>query len=192
MAQHTVARASHCFPAPEGVSDVTLAALVDPGSPAWAALRSRARFLAGETVLVNGATGTAGSMAVQIAKYLGASKVIATGRNGPALERLAERGADVMLLLRDDGESIASGFRDQFSAGVDVVLDYLWGPNAGRLLDAAAKAQRAPLRFVQIGVVTPENLTLLETRAISIDRIDEVWSQAGATPRIVFTFPSDG
>ncbi len=161
MAQRTVVPASQCIPAPGAISDVTLAALVDPGFSAWAALKSRACFVRGETVLVNGATGTAGSMAVQIAKHLGASKVIATGRNGAALERIRDRGADITMTLTDDGAAMDRVLlEEQFAGGVDIVLDYLWGPSAEQLLRAAARAQRAPLRFVQIGAVSSENLTL--------------------------------
>jgi NADPH:quinone reductase-like Zn-dependent oxidoreductase len=99
-------------------------------------------------------------MAVQIAKHLGTSKVIATGRNAAALERIRCQGADVTLLLEGENASPDRAFCEQFEAGVDVVLDYLWGSSAQRLLNAAAKAQRAPLRFVQIGAVSSESLTL--------------------------------
>jgi NADPH2:quinone reductase len=153
------------------VSDTTLAALVDPGFSAWAALKSRAHFAAGETVLVNGATGTAGSMAVQIARHLGASKVIATSRNAAALERIRDRGADLTLLLQSDNTSLDAAYDEQFDAGVDVVLDYLWGSSAERLLNAAAKAQRRPLRFVQIGAVSSESLTL-DARVLRHSSID--------------------
>ena len=231
MAQRTVVRASHCVAAPDEISDVTLAALVDPGFSAWAALKSRAHFVAGETVLVNGATGTAGSMAVQIAKYLGASKVIATGRNGPALERLRERGADVTVTLQSDGTPMDRNLREQFSAGVDIVLDYLWGASAQQLLEAAAKTQRGPLRFVQIGAVSSDTITLaasvlrhssiqmigcsvanvspaeiastvseliaasagaafvVDTMAVPLANVADVWSRPSATPRVVLTIP---
>jgi len=69
---------------------VTAAAIANPGMSSWAAYKERARLRAGETVLVNGATGTAGRLAVQIAAHLGAAKVIATGRNLDALKSVAE------------------------------------------------------------------------------------------------------
>ena len=69
------------LPLPDGLDDVTAAAIANPGMSSWAAYRERAHLKAGETVLVNGATGTAGRLAVQIAKHLGAKKVIATGRS---------------------------------------------------------------------------------------------------------------
>ena len=75
------------------------AAIANPGMSAWAALKERARLLPGETVLVNGATGTAGRLAVQIAKHMGAKKVIATGRNPQALRALEAIGADLSIPL---------------------------------------------------------------------------------------------
>ena len=160
MAQRTVIRRERCIAAPAGVSDADLAALPDPGFSAWAALTSRAQFVAGETVLVNGATGTAGSMAVQIAKHLGAAKVIVTGRNAAALDRLRTQGADVTLLLQGSSTLAEQAMLEQFSSGVDVVLDYLWGASAEQLLHAAARVQRGRLRFVQIGAASGERLTL--------------------------------
>ena len=98
----------------------------------WAAYTERARLKVDETVLVNGATGTAGRLAVQIAKYLGARKVIATGRNADALRSVAGLGADVTILADRGRCDFEDRFKAQFAQGVDVVIDYLWGeaPNA--------------------------------------------------------------
>jgi NADPH:quinone reductase-like Zn-dependent oxidoreductase len=60
-----------CVPIPDSVDDITAAAIANPGMSAWGALVERAHITAGETVLINGATGTAGRIAVQLAKYLG-------------------------------------------------------------------------------------------------------------------------
>src|ERR1700712_5745545 len=84
-----------CIDIPDSLDDVTAAAIANPGMSAWAGLVERAQLVAGETVLVNGATGTAGRVAVQLAKYLGAAKVIATGRNLQELEEMQHLGADV-------------------------------------------------------------------------------------------------
>jgi len=72
MAEKAVVRPAQSVSLPDDLDDVTAAAIANPGMSAWAALKERAKFTAGETVLVNGATGTAGRMAVQIAKYMGA------------------------------------------------------------------------------------------------------------------------
>src|SRR5580700_2998622 len=93
MAEKTVVRSSQCISLPDKLDDVTAAAIANPGMSAWAALKERARLTTGETVLVNGATGAAGRLAVQIAKYMGARKVVATVRNVQALKALSVLGA---------------------------------------------------------------------------------------------------
>src|SRR6202451_598076 len=90
MAEKTRVRSSHCIPIPDGLDDVTAAAIANPGMSCWAALVERARLQPGETVLVKGATRAAGRLAVQVAKHLGAKKVIATRRNLEALKSVAE------------------------------------------------------------------------------------------------------
>jgi NADPH:quinone reductase-like Zn-dependent oxidoreductase len=88
LAERTLVRSKQCVAVPDGLDDVTAAAIANPGMSAWAALVERAHMRTRETVLVNGATGTAGRLAVQLAKYLGASKVIAAGRNESELQEL--------------------------------------------------------------------------------------------------------
>jgi NADPH:quinone reductase-like Zn-dependent oxidoreductase len=162
MAEQTVVPASRCLPLPDDLDDVTAAALANPGMSSWAALRERAKLRAGETVLINGATGIAGRLAVQIAKHLGASRVIATGRNTDALESLAALGADVTISLIGDDDALEKSFKPHFAEGIDVVLDYLWGRSAERLLISAAKAgaEARPIRFVQIGSVSGGDVAL--------------------------------
>jgi NADPH:quinone reductase-like Zn-dependent oxidoreductase len=162
MAEQTVVSASQCLPLPDDLDDITAAAIANPGMSSWAAYSERAKLKRGETVLVNGATGTAGRLAVQIARHLGAKKVIATGRNLEALRDVAALGADVTIPLVDDEDVLEEVFKEQFAARVDVVIDYLWGKSAERLLIAAARTSEdgVPLRFVQIGAVTGPNVTL--------------------------------
>ncbi|WP_144148830.1 zinc-binding alcohol dehydrogenase family protein [Paraburkholderia sp. BCC1884] len=162
MAERSLAQANHCIALPDAVDDVTAAAMAIPGMSSWAALIERARFVAGETVLVNGATGTSGRLAVQIAKHLGARRVIATGRNAASLESLKAAGADTTISLEQSEADLTRALEAQFSQGVDVVLDYLWGPSAQALLVAAAKASPDdhPVRFVQIGAVSGEDIQL--------------------------------
>jgi NADPH:quinone reductase-like Zn-dependent oxidoreductase len=162
MAEQTVVPTAQCLPLPDGLDDATAAAIANPGMSSWAAFKERAQLKAGETVLVNGATGAAGRLAVQIAKHLGARKVIATGRNAATLRSLAALGADVTIPLIADEGALENGFKEQFAAGVDVVIDYLWGKSAERLLIAAAKAgaEGVPIRFVQVGSISGANITL--------------------------------
>ena len=101
----------HCIPLPDELSDVTAAAIAVPGMSSWAALTERAKLVAGETVLINGATGTSGRLAVQIAKHLGAKRVIATGRNVEVLQSLTSLGADALIPLVQDGEALEDAVR---------------------------------------------------------------------------------
>ncbi|MDE1145822.1 MAG: zinc-binding alcohol dehydrogenase family protein [Azospirillaceae bacterium] len=162
MAERTVVPATHCLPLPDGLDDVTAAAIAIPGMSSWAALVERAHLRPGETVLVNGATGASGRLAVQIAKHLGAGKVIATGRNAAVLESLKALGADIVIPLTGDDAAVERRFQEQFAAGVDVVIDYLWGRSAELLLTAGAKAgpEGVPIRFVQVGSISGGDITL--------------------------------
>jgi NADPH:quinone reductase-like Zn-dependent oxidoreductase len=162
MSERTVVKRGQCVSLPDGLDDVTAAAIANPGMSAWAAMKVRGKLEAGETVLVNGATGTAGRLAVQIAKYMGAGKIIATGRNVEALKSLANLGADVTIPLIQEGAALEDAFEGQFADGVDVVVDYLWGPSAERLIVAAAKAGKdaVPIRFVHVGSVSGPEITL--------------------------------
>lgn len=97
LAQKCLVRPNQCIALPDSLDDVTAAAIANPGMSACAALVERAALQPGETVLVNGATGSAGRLAVQLAKYLGAGKVIATGRNESELQDLLLLGADIVI-----------------------------------------------------------------------------------------------
>jgi NADPH:quinone reductase-like Zn-dependent oxidoreductase len=162
MAEKAVIKASHCLALPENLDDITAAAIANPGMSSWAAFKERAKLIAGETVLVNGATGTAGRLAVQIAKYLGAGKVIATGRNVEVLNSLLALGADVTIPLATDVEVLENALKKQFVNRVDIVIDYLWGQSAERLLLAAAQAveDAVPIRFIQVGAIGGGTLNL--------------------------------
>lgn len=152
MAPRAVVDAAHCVPLPADIDDATAAAIAIPAMSSWAALRERAKFVAGESVLINGATGTSGGLAVRIARYLGAARIVATGRDRDALAALSSLGATTTIALQQDDAALARALAQEFESGVDVVLDYLWGPSAERLLAAAAKIGKA-LRFVQIGSI---------------------------------------
>jgi NADPH:quinone reductase-like Zn-dependent oxidoreductase len=184
MAEQTVVSASQCLPLPDDLDDITAAAIANPGMSSWAAYSERAKLKRGETVLVNGATGTAGRLAVQIAKHLGAKKVIATGRNIEALRDVAALGADVTIPLVEDEDVLEAVFKQQFAARVDVVIDYLWGKSAERLLIAAARASEdgVPLRFVQIGAVSGPNITL-PSAVLRAAAIELMGSGIGSVPR---------
>lgn len=180
MAERTVAPAQNCLALPDALDDVTAAAIANPGMSSWVALMERARLKAGETVLVNGATGTSGRLAVRIARHLGAGKVIATGRRAEALETL---GADATIQLTEDQDTLEQRFRQQFAQGVDVVLDYLWGSSAACLLRAGAKAgaDAVPIRFVQIGAMGGPEIAL-PAAVLRSSAIELMGSGIGSVP----------
>jgi NADPH:quinone reductase-like Zn-dependent oxidoreductase len=163
LAEWSVAPASRTILLPDAVDDVVAAALGNPGLASWGALLGRARLKAGESVLVNGATGVAGRQAIQVAKHLGARRVVATGRDEEALASLRALGADETISLRQSHDELVAVFGDALK-GIDVVVDYLWGPSAESLL-AAAKGHGAPegeprVRYVQIGSMGGNAITL--------------------------------
>jgi NADPH:quinone reductase-like Zn-dependent oxidoreductase len=183
MAERTVVPSERCLALPDELNDITAAAIANPGMSSWTAYTERAKLKVGETVLVNGATGTAGRLAVQIAKYLGATKVIATARNANALKSVAALGADVTIPLVEDAAAQETAFTEQFAAGVDIVIDYLWGQSAERLLIAGAKGGRdaVPIRFVQIGSSSGSDITL-PSAALRSSAIELMGSGIGSVP----------
>nr|WP_199040378.1 zinc-binding alcohol dehydrogenase family protein [Dyella sp. ASV24] len=167
MAERTVVQTARCVEVPEGIDDVTAAAIANPGMSAWAALVNRAGIKAGDVVLINGATGSAGTLAVQLAKYLGASKVIATGRNKTALQSVKALGADVAIAFDLEGEATGAhafeeALKQEFAHGVDIVIDYLWGKSAEIIMMAIAKAAEdgRAVRFVHVGASSGADIVL--------------------------------
>jgi len=165
FAERGLAPASMCIPLPEGIDDVTAAGTANPAMSSWVALTARAKFVTGENVLILGATGVAGQLAVQIAKRLGAKRVIATGRNPRALEELKDLGADAIVSLDQEHGALVAGLRSEITTGgVDVVLDYLWGAPAQAALEALAQkglSKATPrVRYMQIGSSAGETIPL--------------------------------
>jgi NADPH:quinone reductase-like Zn-dependent oxidoreductase len=163
LAEFCPINARRCVAIPDSLDDITAAAIANPGMSAWAGLVERGQLVAGETVLINGATGTAGRVAVQLAKYLGAARVIATGRNPIELEEIKLIGADTVIpfTFNPDNSSGASDFEDALKAAfadrIDIVLDYLWGESAKTILGALAKTVgERPVRFVHVGGASGE------------------------------------
>jgi NADPH:quinone reductase-like Zn-dependent oxidoreductase len=115
FAERAPAAASMCLPLPDGISDVTAAGIANPAMSSWVALKVRAKFVAGESVAILGATGVAGQLAVQIAKRLGARRVIAAGRNPQALEKVRELGADATISLLQEHDAPVSAFRREWA-----------------------------------------------------------------------------
>ncbi len=156
MAQRTVVSRLRCFPVAEGADEVLTAALVNPATSAWLSLTWGARLAPGETVLVLGATGVTGRLAVQVAKLLGAGRVVATGRNEKRLRSLLELGADATIRLDSPDQDLREAFvREAGEAGFHVIVDYLWGRPTETLLSAITRKEFAAVesetRLVQVG-----------------------------------------
>jgi len=156
MAQRTIAPAAFCFPIPDSLDDATAAALPNPAVSAWLVLSQRAKVAKGETVLILGATGVTGKLAVQIAKLLGAGRVIASGRNANSLDKLRELGADATIQLNQPDDELRKAFAQQAGdRGFNVVIDYVWGRPTEVLLAAITRPEFAAInsetRLVQVG-----------------------------------------
>lgn len=177
MAEYTVAPTAFCFPVPSELDDATAAAIPNPGVSAWLSLTQRAKLSAGETVLILGATGVTGQLAVQIAKILGAKRVTGAGRNQQMLRRLRELGADATIQLDQPEEAIKSAFAQEArDARFDVIIDYLWGRPTETLLAVLTKPEFAAIgketRLVQAGESAGPTISLpaavLRSTALSI------------------------
>jgi NADPH:quinone reductase-like Zn-dependent oxidoreductase len=162
MAEHTVIDARRSIPLPSGADPIRLAAAMNPGMSSWVALQKRVTFAPGQSVLILGATGSAGQLAIQIAKYLGAGAVLAAGRGAGKLAALGALGADDTVDLTADPAKVAQELSAK-AANVDVVLDYLWGPPAESAIMPLLTGRRDGaelLSWVQIGAIAGPTISL--------------------------------
>lgn len=162
MAERISVPADALIPLPDGVDDATAAAVLNPAMSSWLALAARAHLQPGESVLVLGATGAAGSTAVQIARLLGATRVVAVGRDPRALAALGALGCDAVVRLGADTRSVAVEIGAQ-AGDVDVVVDYLWGDPSLHALQAITGARSdpaRPLRWVNVGAAAGDDIVL--------------------------------
>ncbi|HTQ04089.1 MAG TPA: zinc-binding alcohol dehydrogenase family protein [Polyangiaceae bacterium] len=161
MAERTLAEPSLTVDVPDGLDAPAVAALMLPAISSWVALTQRVHLERGESVLVLGATGTSGQLAVQIAKHLGASQIVAAGRNEAGLERARAFGAQRVVRLSGtdaDGRAVAEA-----ASEVDVVLDYLWGTVTSAVLPTLGRARAAEsraLRWVLVGSAAGDEIAL--------------------------------
>jgi NADPH2:quinone reductase len=171
MAERTVVRPEQCLPIPDGLDPLLAAAIANPGMSAWASMKVRAQLAAGETVLIMGATGVAGQCAIQIARYLGAGKVIAAGRN---LDALQGANVDASIGLSQSEEAIGAALAPHIrDGGIDVVIDYLWGRPTELLLTALAKGFQPEAtrrtRLVEVGESAGSTISLPGAVLRSVD-----------------------
>jgi NADPH:quinone reductase-like Zn-dependent oxidoreductase len=167
IAERSVVSKTWCIPLPDGIDDLTAAALPNPALSSYLPLVYRGKLQPGETVLVVGATGVAGQLAVQIARQLGAAHVVAAGRNPAVLQRLSALGADITIALDRPDDEVAEAFQQAHAQyPFDVILDYVWGHPVEVLLnaltgsDVEVQGQPQRMRFMQIGEMAGSTVNL--------------------------------
>ncbi|MCQ4041653.1 zinc-binding alcohol dehydrogenase family protein [Streptantibioticus rubrisoli] len=162
MAEQAVVDRRRAIALPANADPIAVAAAMNPGMSSWVALRRRHSFQPGGSALVLGATGNAGQLAVQIAKHLGAVRVVGAGRDPKRLDLLKGLGADEVVKLDGDDKDVA----DQLglaAADVDVVIDYLWGRPTQQAIPALLNARTdrsKPLAWIHIGSMAGPDITL--------------------------------
>ncbi|WP_335972298.1 quinone oxidoreductase family protein [Streptomyces sp. CA2R106] len=162
MAEQALLDPRRAVPLPGNADPVVIAAAMNPAMSSWVALRRRVAFAPGQSVLVLGATGSAGQMAVQVARRLGAARVVAAGRDTSRLEQLTALGATALVRLAGDPEQAAARLGEA-AADVDVVIDYTWGAPTQLAIPALLTRRTdrsAALDWVQIGSTAGPDITL--------------------------------
>ena len=166
---------------PDGADPAVAAALGIAGLAGWLPFAWRAPLEGGENVLVLGATGSVGLVAVQTAKLLGAGRVVAAGRSAAGLERAVSVGADATVRLDEAGDLVAA-FKDAFGGeGPSYVFDPLWGApaaaaaqaavpwarivNLGQSAGATSELASAAVRFKSLSILGPHELRRSRRRA---------------------------
>jgi NADPH:quinone reductase-like Zn-dependent oxidoreductase len=172
VAEQVVIQKNRIVILPDNLDDVTAAALPNAVIGAAMGLRFKANIQPGDTVLINGATGFTGRVAVQIARHYGAKKIIATGRNPESLHDLLDLGADEIISIQQSDDTFAEQVRSIHNhTPIDIILDYLWGPFAELLL-LALKGNGSfthRTRFVSVGSIGGDILSLSAANLRSVN-----------------------
>jgi NADPH:quinone reductase-like Zn-dependent oxidoreductase len=147
MAERALIEPENAFDLPEDVDEGLGVALGIAGLAGWLPLSCRAKLEPGEHVLVLGASGAVGQVALQAARLLGAGRLVAGARSAEGLERARALGADEVVSLDQDPDSLEAAIREAADDRLDVVVDPLWGEPAVAAMKAASKWAR----IVQLG-----------------------------------------
>ena len=161
LAEYVVVTQGHWAPIPDGIAPEIAATM--SSAITGMSMRTAAELKPGETVLVQGATGVAGRLAVQIARLLGAGRIVATGRDAAALATLAELGVDAVINTDVPDDELVQAYRDAAGEGYDVVVDFLWGRPTRLLCESLIPKTFAigkPTRLVQVGESAGESFEL--------------------------------
>ena len=162
MADHALASARRSIVLPDDADIAKVAAAMNPAMSSWVALRRRVPIQPGQNILVLGATGNAGAMAVQVARRLGAGRVVGAGRDPGRLDALTSAGADEVVQLTGDDDAAGRALAAA-AAECDIVLDYLWGQPAQQAIMAllTARSDRSrEMNWIQIGSVVGQTMEL--------------------------------
>ncbi len=172
LAQKAIVDKNRMVVLPAGIDTAIAAALPNAIAGSAMALRYRANIKAGDTVLINGATGFTGRNAIQLARYYGAKKIIATGRNEASLQHLLTLGVDEVISLQQADERIISRLIEiQQISPIDIIIDYTWGHPAELILEAL-KGQghfTHRTRFVTVGSMAGDTIRLSSEILRSVD-----------------------
>lgn len=172
MAEKAIIDKNLSVPLPDGISNAIAASMPNAVAGSAMALKFRAQIKPGETVLINGATGFTGQMAIQIAKHYGAKKIIVTGRNEKTLQSLLKLGADEVISLKQNDEDFIAQLKAiHLSTPIDIILDYLWGHPAELIL-SILKGNGSftnKVRYVTIGGMAGDTIQLSSGILRSVD-----------------------
>jgi NADPH:quinone reductase-like Zn-dependent oxidoreductase len=184
MAEKTIIPEGYHVPVPEGVDAVIAAALPASALTSLFPLKWGAKLQPGETVLINGATGVSGKLAVQIARLLGAGRVIGTGRNEESMKQIQEFGADAFIDLKQSDEKLMEDFKQEAGEGYDVILDFLWGYPTQILIQTLVPSElriAKPVRLIQIGEKAGATISL-SADSLRTSGLEIRGGAAGITP----------
>jgi NADPH2:quinone reductase len=160
-----VARDDQLVVVPEDVAAPMAAAMGVAGLAGWMPVMSRGAMVPGERVLVLGASGIVGQVAVQTAKAAGAGWIVAAARSADGCRRALKAGADLTVRLSDPDFELQ--LADAARGGFDLVIDTLWGEP----LQASLGALRTGARVVHVGNASAP-LASLAGGALRLRRVD--------------------
>jgi NADPH2:quinone reductase len=194
MSERALVSPDEVIDVPDGIEDAHALCYGIAGLAAWLSLERRAQLRPGERVLILGASGVVGLIGVQVAKLLGAGRVVAAARGESGLRRAEQLGADATVRLEEDPDAMAAAFKEAAGGPLDVVLDPLWGVPAAAAVDALGFRGRliqmgesagadstlasAKIRFKEASILGHTNFAApLDVR---VDALRRMWAHAAA------------
>lgn len=172
MAEKAIIHKDRIVKLPSTLDDATAAALPNAVIGAAMGLKFKANIKPGDVVLINGATGVTGRVAIQLAKHYGAQTVIATGRSRQSLTELNSLGADQTIAITgDDAEFVAQLQAFHQATPITIVIDYLWGQTAELILSVLKGKNlfTTPVSYVSVGSMAGDTIQLSSAVLRSVD-----------------------